>query len=41
MSDFLKKLSRSLGLSYAWWHWGGADERRCSVCGARLPSAAG
>jgi len=77
MSDFLKKLSRSLGLSYTWWHWrwlnfkkrwagrfstdtnavrhlksgrkicrkcralAGADERRCSVCGARLPSAAG
>ena len=21
MSDFLKKVSRSLGLSYTWWHW--------------------
>lgn len=77
MSDFLKKLSKSLGLSYTWWHWrwlnfkkrwagrfstdtntvrhlksgsricrkcgalAGPDERRCSVCGARLPSAAG
>jgi rhomboid protease GluP len=77
MGDFLKKLSRSLGLSYTWWHWrwlnfkkrwagrfstdtnavrhlksgskicrkcralAGHDERRCTVCGARLPSAAG
>jgi rhomboid protease GluP len=77
MSEFWKKLSKSLGLSYTWWHWrwlnfkkrwagffstdtnvmrhlrsgqkicrrcgalAGADERRCSVCGARLPSAAG
>jgi rhomboid protease GluP len=77
VSDFLKKISRSLGLSYTWWHWrwlnfekrwagrfstdtnavrhlksaskicrkcralAGPDERRCSVCGARLPSAAG
>jgi rhomboid protease GluP len=77
MNDFLKKLSRSLGLSYTWWHWrwlnfkrrlaesfstdknlfrhlrssqkicrncgaiAGAEDRRCSVCGARLPSAAG
>ncbi len=77
MSEFLKKLSRSLGLSYTWWHWrwlnfkkrwarrfstdtnavrhlksgskicrkcgalAGAGERRCSICGARLPSAAG
>lgn len=77
MSEFLRKLSKSLGLSYTWWHWrwlhfkerlsgffsrdrnvfrylrsgrkicrrcgtlAGPDERRCSVCGARLPSAAG
>jgi len=77
MSDFWKKLSGSLGLSYTWWHWrwlnlkkrwagffstdtnavrhlksgrkicrkcgalGGADDRRCSACGTRLPSAAG
>jgi rhomboid protease GluP len=77
LSDFLKKLSRSLGLSYTWWHWrwlnfkkrwagrfstdtnavrhlssgrkicrkcralAAAGERRCSVCGARLPSAVG
>jgi rhomboid protease GluP len=77
MSEFWEKLSKSLGLSYTWWHWrwlnfkkrwagffstdtnvmrhlrsgqkicrrcgalAGADERRCSVCGARLPSAAG
>jgi len=77
MSDFLKKVSRSLGLSYTWWHWrwlnlkrrwveflstdtnavrhlrsgqkicrkcralAGAGDKRCSVCGARLPSAAG
>ena len=77
MSDFLKKISKSLGLSYTWWHWrwlnfkkrlaeslstdknvfrhlkssqkicrscgalAAAGDRRCSVCGARLPSAAG
>jgi rhomboid protease GluP len=77
MSDFLKRLSKALGLSYTWWHWrwlnlkkrwgasfspdhnvfrhlrsgqkicrkcgalAGAGERRCAVCGARLPSAAG
>ncbi len=77
MSEFLKKLSQALGLSYTWWHWrwlnfkkrwaglfsadtnvvrhlrsgqkicrkcgalAGAAERRCSVCGARLPTAAG
>ncbi len=77
MGDFWEKLSRSLGLSYTWWHWrwlnfkkrwagffstdrnvvrhlrsgqklcrkcgalAGAGERRCSVCEARLPSAAG
>jgi rhomboid protease GluP len=77
MSEFLKKLSKSLGLSYTWWHWrwlnfknrwagffstdrnvvrhlrsaqkicrkcgalAGPGERRCSICGARLPSAAG
>jgi rhomboid protease GluP len=77
MSEFWRKLSRSLGLSYTWWHWrwlnlkrrraeffstdtnafrhlksgqkicrkcgalAGARERRCSVCRARLPSAAG
>ncbi len=77
MSEFLKKLSKSLGLSYTWWHWrwlnfqkrwagffstdtnairhlksgqkicrkcgalAGPDERRCSVCGSRLPTAAG
>jgi rhomboid protease GluP len=77
MSEFLRRLSKSLGLSYTWWHWrwlhfkerlsgffsrdrnvfrylrsgqkicrrcgtlAGPDERRCSVCGARLPSAAG
>ncbi len=77
MSDFWKKVSESLGLSYTWWHWrwlnfkkrlagsfstdknvfrhlrssqkicrncgaiAGAQDRRCSVCGARLPSAAG
>jgi len=77
MSEFLKKLSKSLGLSYTWWHWrwlnfkkrwaglfsadtnvirhlrsgqkmcrkcgalAGADERRCSVCGSKLPTAAG
>ena len=76
MSEFLKKLSKSLGLSYTWWHWrwlnfkkrwagffsadtnvvrhlrsgqkicrkcgalAGPDERRCSVCGSKLPSAA-
>jgi rhomboid protease GluP len=76
MSDFLKKLSRSLGISYVWWHWrwlnfkkrwqgffsldknivryfrsnqkickrcgalAGSRDRRCAVCGARLPSAA-
>ncbi len=77
MSDFLKKLSKALGLNYTWWHWrwmnfkkrlagslsadgnvarhlrssqkscrkcgaiAGARDRRCAVCGARLPSAAG
>jgi rhomboid protease GluP len=77
MSDFWKRLSKSLGLSYTWWHWrwmnfkkrlagffstdrnvvrhlksgqkicrncgalAAAGDRRCSVCGARLPSAAG
>jgi rhomboid protease GluP len=77
MSEFLKKLAKSLGISYVWWHWrwlnfkkrwagffstdknvirhlkgtqkicrkcgalAAARERRCSVCGARLPSAAG
>ena len=77
MGEFLKGLSKSLGLSYTWWHWrwlnfkkrwagffstdtnairhlrsgqkicrkcgalAGADERRCSVCGSRLPTAAG
>ena len=77
MSEFLKRLSKALGLSYTWWHWrwlnfkerwsgyfsrdsntarflrsgrkicrrcgtlAGPDERRCSVCGAKLPSAAG
>ena len=77
MSEFLKRVSKALGLSYTWWHWrwlnfkerwagyfsrdsntarflrssrkicrrcgtlAGPDERRCSVCGARLPSAAG
>ncbi len=77
MSDFWRKLSKSLGLSYTWWHWrwlnfkkrlagffstdknvfrhlrsgqkicrscgslASAEERRCNVCGARLPSAAG
>ena len=77
MGEFLKKLSKSLGLSYTWWHWrwlnfqsrwagyfskdgnlirhlrsgrkicrkcgalAGPEERRCSVCGSRLPSAAG
>jgi rhomboid protease GluP len=77
MSDFWRKVSESLGLSYTWWHWrwlnfkkrlaesfstdknvfrhlrssqkicrncgaiAGAQDRRCSVCGARLPSAAG
>jgi rhomboid protease GluP len=77
MSDFWKKLSKSLGLSYTWWQWrwmnfkkrlagffstdrnvvrhlksgqkicrncgalAAAGDRRCSVCGARLPSAAG
>jgi len=77
MSEFLKKLSKSLGLSYTWWHWrwlnfkkrwaglfsadtnvirhlrsgqkmcrkcgalAGADERRYSVCGSKLPTAAG
>ena len=77
MSEFWQKLSKSLGLSYTWWHWrwlnfkkrlagffstdknvfrhlrssqkicrrcgalASAEERRCSVCGARLPSAAG
>jgi rhomboid protease GluP len=77
MSDFWKKLAKSLGLSYTWWHWrwinfkrrlaesfstdknvfrhlkssqkicrncgalASAENRRCSVCGARLPSAAG
>ncbi len=77
MSEFLKRLSKSLGLSYTWWHWrwlnfkkrwagffsadtnvvrhlrsgqkmcrkcgalAGADERRCSVCGSKLPTAAG
>ncbi len=76
MSEFLKRLSKALGLSYTWWHWrwlnfkerwagyfsrdsnaalylrsrrkicrrcgtlAGPDEKRCSVCGARLPSAA-
>jgi rhomboid protease GluP len=76
MNDFLKKLSKSLGISYVWWHWrwlnfkkrwrgffstdknivrhlrssqkicrrcgalAGARDRRCVVCGARLPSAA-
>jgi rhomboid protease GluP len=77
MSEFLKRLSKALGLSYTWWHWrwlnfksrwagyfsrdsntarylrsgqricrrcgtlASPGERRCSVCGARLPSAAG
>ncbi len=77
MSDFWEKLSKSLGLSYTWWHWrwlnfkrrlaeffstdknvirhlrssqkicrscgslASAGDRRCNVCGARLPSAAG
>jgi rhomboid protease GluP len=77
MSEFLKKLAKSLGISYVWWHWrwlnfkkrwaqffstdknvirhlkstqkicrkcgalAGAHDRRCPVCGARLPSAAG
>jgi rhomboid protease GluP len=77
MSDFLRRVSKSLGLSYTWWHWrwlnfkqrwaayfssdrnivrhlrssqkfcrkcgalAGAGDRRCEVCGARLPSAAG
>ncbi len=77
MSDFLRKLARSLGLSYTWWHWrwlnfkkrlgaffsadknvvrhlrsdqkicrrcgalAGAKDRKCAICGARLPSAAG
>ncbi len=77
MSDFLKKLSKSLGLSYTWWQWrwlnfkkrwagrfsadgnvarhlrssqktcrkcgalAGAGDKRCAICGARLPSAAG
>ncbi|MBN2266066.1 MAG: rhomboid family intramembrane serine protease, partial [Candidatus Aminicenantes bacterium] len=77
MSEFLKRLSKALGLSYTWWHWrwlnfkkrwaaffsrdrnivrhlrasqkfcrkcgalAGAGERRCAVCGARLPSATG
>ena len=77
MSEFLKRLSKALGLSYTWWQWrwlhfkdrwaayfsrdsntarflrsgrkicrrcgtlAGPSERRCSVCGARLPSAAG
>jgi rhomboid protease GluP len=77
MSEFLKRLSKALGLSYTWWHWrwlnfktrwagyfspdsntarylrsgqricrrcgtlAGPGERRCSVCGARLPTAAG
>jgi rhomboid protease GluP len=77
MSEFLKRLSKALGLSYTWWHWrwlnlkerwagyfsrdsntarflrsgrkicrrcgtlAGPDEKRCSVCGAKLPSAAG
>ncbi len=76
MNDFWKKLSKSLGLSYTWWHWrwlnfkkrletffstdknvfrhlksgqkicrncgalASAGDRRCGVCGARLPSAA-
>ncbi len=77
MGEFLKRLSKALGLSYTWWHWrwlnfksrwagafsadtnvirhlrsgqkicrkcgalAGPDERRCSVCGSKLPSAAG
>lgn len=77
MGEFMKRLSKLLGLSYTWWHWrwiyfkerwagyfsrdsntarylrsgrkicrrcgtlAGPEERRCSVCGARLPSAAG
>jgi len=77
MSDFLRKLSKALGLNYTWWQWrwmnfkkrwaarfsaegnvarhlrssqktcrrcgaiAGAGDRRCAVCGARLPSAAG
>jgi rhomboid protease GluP len=75
MGDFWKKLSKSLGINYTWWHWrwinfrrrwagyfstdrnvfrhlrsgqkicqncgalNAPGDRRCSVCGARLPSA--
>jgi rhomboid protease GluP len=77
VGEFLKKVSKALGLNYTWWHWrwlnfkrrwtdrlagetnvarhlrsrqkicrkcgalAAAGEKRCSVCGARLPTAAG